>query len=314
MKKKKSIGKIIFAIFAVLAILACLTLILYPMISNINAERNASKVEIEYKKEIEKTDTSELDEQRRLAIEYNTLLAGIITDSDAFGEDYLSILKDDYNKLLNVSDNGLMAYLEVPSIKVKLPIYHGNTDDEAEDVGHLEVGSVHLFGTSLPVGGNNTHTAISAHTGLSSNRLFTDLEKVKIGDVFYIDVLGERLAYQTVEINVVEPWDTSLLRVYKGHDYATLITCTPYGVNSHRLLVRGERIPYEEAKEIEKTQDTISVIESPWYQNWIKGMLIGLIPLALFLLLLVGRKLGKGQAKKHEKSGEATEKEKADKP
>ena len=309
MKKKKKAGKVIFIIFALLVGLASLGFLLYPVISNIYSDQMLSKVAVNYKKEMSHVDASEFDEARRAAEEYNTLLAGIIKDSDkeAFGDDYLSILENDYNKLLNLTGNGIMGYVEVPIIKVNLPIYHQDTENETGDTQALERGSVHLFGTSLPVGGNNTHTAISAHTGMSTNRLFTDLEAVQIGDVFYLHVLNETLAYQVVEINVVEPWDTSLLRVYKGHDYATLITCTPYGVNSHRLLVRGERIPYEEAKEIEEVQEDRKV-ESPWQQNYMRGILYGLLGVFIFIIILVLFRLGLRKSKKNEKNKKSSTK------
>lgn len=301
MKKKKKAGKIIFVIFALLAGLASLGFLLYPVISNIFSDQMASKVVVDYKNEMSHVEGSKFTEARQAAEEYNVLLAGILKDSDkeAFGEDYLSVLENDYNKLINLTGDGMMGYVEVPIIHVNLPIYHGNTGDEVTDVSDLERGSVHLFGTSLPVGGDNTHTAISAHTGLSTNRLFTDLEAVKVGDVFYLHVLNETLAYQVVDIFVVEPWDTSLLRVYKGHDYATLVTCTPYGVNSHRLLVRGERIPYEEAKEIEEVQEDRAV-ESPWQQNYLKGILYGLLGVVIFIIILVMIRMGLRKSKKNE--------------
>lgn len=153
---------------------------------------------------------------------------------------------ENYNSQLDIAGNGIIGYVIIPKIQVNLPIYHG-TDAEVLDRG---VG--HLLGSSLPVGGKNTHTILSGHSGMASQKMFTDLEQLVPGDVFYLNVLGETMAYQVTEINTVLPYETDLLGIVPGEDLCTLVTCTPYGINTHRLLVRGSRIPYEEAAVMEE--------------------------------------------------------------
>ena len=172
-----------------------------------------------------------------------------------------------------------MGYVEIPKIQVNLPIYHG-TDAEVLDRG---VG--HLLGSSLPVGGKNTHTILSGHSGMASQKMFTDLEQLSPGDIFYLNVLKETLAYQVTEINTVLPYETDLLGIVPGEDLCTLVTCTPYGINTHRLLVRGSRIPYEEALTLEEESVAAEAVESTWEQNYAKGIIIGIV-IALLLILL----------------------------
>jgi len=175
--------------------------------------------------------------------------------------------------------------VEIPTIQVTLPIYHG-TDDAT-----LEKGVGHLLGSSLPVGGESTHTVLTAHSGMASQRMFSDLDLLKTGDVFYLDVLGERMAYQVDQIKTVLPYDTTYLGIVNGEDHATLVTCTPFGVNTHRLLVRGVRIPYEEAEEIVEETTPEELPESTWEQEYMNGIyiaigivvLVGLIALTVWL-------------------------------
>ena len=185
-----------------------------------------------------------------------------------------------------------MGYVEIPKISVNLPIYHGTENDS------LERGIGHLLGSSLPVGGESTHSILSGHSGMASQKMFTDLEQLIIGDVFYLHVLDETLAYQVVEINTVLPYDTSLLGIAPGEDLCTLVTCTPYGVNTHRLLVRGSRIPYEEAAALAE-ENIEQAPRSSWEQKYLQGILWGVIAtLALGLVIFSGvhiyRKFGKG--------------------
>ena len=165
---------------------------------------------------------------------------------DVFGSDDTQIEDTDYWKALNVAEDGVMGYLSIPKINVRLAIYHGT----AEDV--LQTGIGHMNGTSLPIGGESTHSVLAAHRGLPAARLFTDIDQMQQGDMFYIHVLDETLAYQVDQILTVLPSDTDALQIEKGKDYVTLVTCTPYAVNTHRLLVRGTRIPYEEAQKIDE--------------------------------------------------------------
>ena len=310
-KKKKSVWKIIRNFFLILICLAIFIgsvgVLLYPMISNMYSDQMQSQVRTAYEKKLAEIDESEFVEAKRLADEYNAVLAGVTTE--AFSEEYLESLRSDYNKLLNLTGDGLMGYVEVPIINVYLPVYHGNTGNEVDDAAALEQGVVHLFGTSPPVGGKNTHAAMSAHTGMANNKLFTDLEALKEGDVFYLHVLNETLAYEVCNIAVVEPYDTSLLGVYKGQDYVTLITCTPYGVNSHRLLVRGTRIPYEEAKKVEVVQHETREVTSQWNKQYMKGILygLGLVVSVLLILILVHFLSKKMKEKMKEEEAKETE-------
>ena len=176
---------------------------------------------------------------------------------------------EDYNSQLNIGADGIMGYVEIPKISVNLPIYHGTGNDS------LDRGVGHLLGSSLPVGGKDTHCILTGHSGLASQKMFTDLEQLKLADVFYLNVLGEILAYQVEEINTVLPHDTSLLGITSGEDYCTLVTCTPYGVNTHRLLVRGTRIPYEEAEVLVEEVLQEEPPKSSWEQKYLQGLLIG---------------------------------------
>ena len=176
-----------------------------------------------------------------------------------------------YEAILNPLGNGLMGQVEIPCIDITLPIYH-YTDEEV-----LQKGAGHLPGSSVPVGGAGSHAVISAHRGLPSAKMFTDLDRVKIGNVFYIHVLGDTLAYEVDQILTVEPSDTEALSVQEGEDYCTLLTCTPYAVNSHRLLVRGHRIPYEE----ETYQAETKVVAAPQTSSVVMRALCVLAGLAI---------------------------------
>lgn len=218
-----------------------------------------------------------MQEAKQRAIAYN--LAITPGTADAYSEEALVSAAEDYDSQLDIAGNGIMGYVGIPKIQVNLPIYHG-TDAEVLDRG---VG--HLLGSSLPVGGKNTHTILSGHSGMASQKMFTDLEQLSPGDIFYLNVLNETLAYQVTEINTVLPYETDLLGIVPGEDLCTLVTCTPYGVNTHRLLVRGYRIPYEEALTLEEESVAVEAVESTWEQNYAKGIIIGIV-IALLLILL----------------------------
>jgi sortase A len=174
--------------------------------------------------------------------------------------------RKNYNELLDIGGLGIMGYIEVPSIGVALPIYHG-TDESL-----LQVAIGHLEWTSLPVGGEGSHCVVSGHRGLPSARLFTDLDKMVVGDLFMMRVLDEVLTYEVDQILIVEPHETDALRIMEGEDFCTLVTCTPYGVNSHRLLVRGARIDYETA---EKLTSNIEQTDSTWSNEYFNAILLG---------------------------------------
>lgn len=260
---------------SILVFLTALGITLYPIISNYVNQKYASKIYTEYEEMIQNVDDTSLKDARRLAEQYNNALAPV----SAYEQESLSEASQNYDTLLNMGGNGIMGYVEIPSIQVNLPIYHG-TDSET-----LERGIGHLLGSSLPIGGANTHSVLSGHSGLAGQKMFTDLLQVKEGDVFYLHVLGETLAYQVVSLNTVLPYDTSLLGITPDADLCTLITCTPLAVNTHRLLVTGERIPYESAQEIQaEMQQETTKVESAWEQEYLHGLYIAL---AIVLLLMI---------------------------
>ena len=201
--------------------------------SNLWNQAHQSRAIATYSKQVEKLDDSENKKMLKAARKYNKSLLK--------KSDHWKLSKKDkkkYESLLDVSGTGIMGYIEVPKIDCSLPIYHGT------DEGALQIAIGHLEGSSLPVGGKNTHCVLSGHRGLPSARLFTDLDQMEEGDLFYLHVLGQTLAYKVDQIKVVLPEDTDDIQIVEGKDYVTLLTCTPYGINSHRLLVRGERTDY----------------------------------------------------------------------
>ncbi len=262
MKKK------IITICAAVLFLMALGLTLYPLLSNYVNQKYASEIQTAYQELIQQTDDSVLQEAKQRAVVYNlTITPGT---ADAYSEEALLTAAEDYDNQLDIAGNGIMGYVEIPKIQVNLPIYHG-TDAEVLDRG---VG--HLLGSSLPVGGENTHTILSGHSGMASQKMFTDLEQLVPGDVFYLNVLGETLAYQITEINTVLPYETDLLGIVPGEDLCTLVTCTPYGVNTHRLLVRGSQIPYEEAAVLEEENVATEPAASNWEAKYVQGILWGI--------------------------------------
>ena len=273
--------KIILILTAVVSLLLALGIALYPMISSIYNEQHQSKIHTEFLQQVENTDDSKLQEALQNARAYNAALSGVVSD-DAFSKDSLQGASEEYQSLLNVTGRGIMGYVSVPKINVTLPIYHGT------DSGTLERGIGHLLGTSLPVGGNSTHSVLTAHSGMASQRMFSDLPQLKEGDVFYLEVLNEKYAYQVDQIKTVLPHDTTYLGIETEQDLCTLVTCTPFGVNTHRLLVRGRRIPYEEAEVIIQQQEQTEVkTGSTWQNEYIKGIAIGLGIVLFFLIIFL---------------------------
>ena len=255
-------------------VLAGLIIAAYPFISNYLYERRQQDIITSYETQ-QKTDT-ETNEELENVKEYNkSLAAANVTVTDPFDPEGLSGFgRREYETLLNVNEEGMMGYLEIPVIDVRLGIYHGT----GENV--LKNGVGHLKNTSLPIGGEGTHAVLSAHAGLPEKKLFTDLELMKEGDIVYIHVFGETQAYETDRITVIEPHNTEDLKIQEGKDYVTLVTCTPYGINSHRLLVRGKRIPFVEKetdKEIEKRKG------SQWMRQYLYGAAAGIFIIFLFV-------------------------------
>lgn len=224
-----------------------LSILLYPTISNLWNKHRAEQLMTSYEQRVERVDKDKQKELYAAAVAYNQSL------KDAKVPDAFSVrdgVKDKtYEDLLNPEKDGMMGVVEIPLIDVKLPIYHYTTEEV------LNKGAGHLFGSSLPVGGESTHAVISAHRGLPSAKLFTDLNLLKKPDHFYLHVLDQTLAYEIDEISVVEPDETESLAVTPGEDQVTLLTCTPYAVNTQRLLVRGHRIAYDEQKYQEEAKE-----------------------------------------------------------
>lgn len=237
-------------------------LMLYPLVGELLSEKYHSDIETAYTAAIEDTDKTELTAQRQAAEQYNAMLSGAATITEGGA----SAPPLAYVEQLAVG--GVMAYVDIPKINVYLPVQHGTDADTLENsVGHV-------VGTSLPVGGESTHAVLSAHSGMASSKLFSDIDQLAAGDVFYIHVLGDTLAYKVDAVHTVLPTDTSRLQIEDGKDYVTLVTCTPFGINTHRLLVRGHRVPYtpEQETEVAETQE----VTSSWTRHYLTGLTIGL--------------------------------------
>ncbi|MDR1017477.1 MAG: class C sortase [Lachnospiraceae bacterium] len=230
--------KIILNLIAVLVLIFGISLFSYPYLSDLYSKYHQGKAIKEQNKEYDKLEDEEIKALFKKAEEYNETLLGQAELIDPFDPSIKNTKSYPYDNLLNISGNGLMGTVEIPSIGVNLPIYHGTSTDV------LNKGAGHLQQTSLPVGGVNTHSVISAHTGSNIAKFFDNLRKVKEGEVFLIKVANRTMAYKINQIKIIKPSDTSDLHIMDGKDYVTLVTCTPYGVNSHRLLVRGERTEY----------------------------------------------------------------------
>ena len=245
-----------FVLFAVAGVLLA-----YPLVSTIINSKYHSDIETTYTAVIADTDDTELTAQREAAEQYNAMLSGAtITEGGASASPLA------YAQQLTVG--GVMAYVDIPKIGVYLPVQHGT------DADTLERAVGHVVGTSLPVGGSSTHAVLSAHSGMASSKLFSDIDQLAVSDTFYIHVLGEVLAYKVDAINTVLPTDTSLLQIEDGKDQVTLVTCTPFGVNTHRLLVRGHRVPYVPEQEAPAAAE--KPVASSWTQHYLTGLGVGL--------------------------------------
>lgn len=252
-------------------------LVLYPTVSDfINSLKYQSLVK-HYNNDVEEINVDEYENILEEAQNYNEQLFKRKTTIVTIDENE----KTNYSELLNINDTSIMGYIEIPKIKLAVPIYHG-TSAEA-----LQIGVGHMEESSLPIGGINTHSAISGHSGLPSAKLFTDIGKLEIGDTFYIKVLKEVLTYEVDNIATVEPDELDLLEIEEGKDYVTLITCTPYGINTHRLLVRGHRV---ETIYNENNKSVIDEIEdSKFYVLIIIGIIMVLLIILITIKLLKNR-------------------------
>lgn len=266
MKKGRFTTALLFLIF-----FAGLSLLLYPSVSDFWNSMHQSRAITYYAEKAADISQEEYGLYIQAAKEYNE---HILTRSNMF------TLSDDekaeYEGLLNISGNGVIGYIEIPTIDVTLPIYHGTSDNV------LQVAVGHLEWTSLPVGGNSTHCVLSGHRGLPSAKLFTHLDKLVVGDTFMIRVLDEILTYEVDQILIVEPQDIEALKIVDGEDYCTLLTCTPYGINTHRLLVRGHRIENaEQAIAVHITAEAMQI------EPMLVASVISVVVLFLMLLLVL---------------------------
>ena len=276
MKKKK--GKFI-SILLVLLLLVGLSLLLYPFVSNYWNSLHQTRAIAAYAEAVAKLDKDQYTEILSAAQAYNASLLGRDNTQPLDGD-----RKEEYERLLDVSGLGIMGYIEIPCIDCSLPIYHG------ADESVLQVAVGHMEWSSLPVGGESTHCVLSGHRGLPSAKLFTNLDKLQPGDTFILRVLDETLTYEVDQILIVEPQETGSLRIEEGKDYCTLVTCTPYGINTHRLLVRGHRVDnIEEANTVRVTADAIQI------EPLIVAPIVA-IPISLLLLFSL---LPKQSKKKH---------------
>ena len=275
-------------VIPILIVIAGYLLLAYPFLSNYLFEKSAGSTVESYQ---EKTDMMDqkikekvLDEARG----YNeNLLRSSIQLTDPFKTKKINGETVFYNNILNVDRSEIMGYVKIPCISVDLPIYHGTSAEV------LERGIGHLAASSFPIGGESTHAVLTGHTGLSSAKLFTDLTEMKKGDLFFIHVLDKKLAYRVDRITVVKPDDTRNLQIIDGEDHVTLLTCTPYGVNDHRLLVRGKRTRYHEKEEQTKERPH----HSQWMEVYKQAILIGL----LIVFSLVGSRKMYGRIKGRKK-------------
>lgn len=272
--KKKAGNLVICIIF-----LAGLSLLLYPFVANQWNNYRQKQLISGYEQVVSEKEAAEgidYDAERKKAEDYNeALLPCVLPDSFALAES--SGVDPVYMNTLNIAGDEMMGSVEIPKINIKIPIYHTTEEDV------LNKGAGHLEGSSLPVGGANTHAVISAHRGLPSASLFTDLDQMKVGDHFLLHVLDETLCYEVDKISVVKPEDTSALAVEDGQDLVTLLTCTPYGVNTERLLVRGHIVPYVE-EEVKEEKTVLS--GSSLHTNYLLWVFVGLSVTALFIFVL----------------------------
>ena len=279
MKKNRS------TIILILIFLVGLSVMLYPTVSDYINQKNQSRAVASYSEEVENLSDVDYQAYFDAADDYNRRLA---ETPDAF---YRPEEVSGYTDTLDVSGTGIMGYITISKIGVELPVYHGTSD------GVLQVAAGHLEGSSLPVGGAGTHAVISAHRGLPSAKLFTNLDELEVGDTFTITVLDRVLTYEVDQISIVLPTETDNLKVVDGKDYVTLMTCTPYGINSHRLLVRGRRIETpDKLKHIRVTADAVKIepiITAPI-------MALPLLLVLLLWLLFSNRKRKSTRGEKHE--------------
>lgn len=253
--------KRIYLMIIIIITLIAIGVLLYPSISNYINNKYAVSTITKYEKDIENTEKEEINKLMKKAIMYNSDIARGIISKSKFENGYM------------------LGYVDIPKINIKLPIYEGTSDEV------LKKGVGVIDGTSIPIGGENTHSVLSAHTGLTTQKLFTDIDQLKEGDFFYINIFGERLAYKVDEINIVKPNDTSKINISPNKDYVTLLTCYPYGINTERLLVRGERV-FQKDDNFNKAESLVNDNNSK-YTNKELIFIVGVLTLFLILIIIV---------------------------
>ena len=250
------------------------------IVNSINEHHNSSVIST-YEKKVQNMEQSNIEQLIASARKYNESLVKtdvVITDPFDPDNEHRFLLKE-YESMLNIG-NDILCYVEIPCINVYLPVYHGTSDDV------LQKGAGHIERTSIPIGGESTHSVIAAHSGLNTAKMFTDLEKMDYGDIFYIHYLGKNICYKVDKITVVDPDDTSQLYIEKGKDYVTLLTCTPYGINDHRLCVRGVRT------EIKSTNnETVRKKQSRWLMEYKKALSIGITLMVIIIIFLTIKRM-----------------------
>ena len=281
-KKKRRLAPVLFG----LLFLVGFGILAYPTISNQWNTYRQNQLISNYEDNLQSLDATDFTDEWQKAEAFNQTITDNDLYGDVFGEDDGDLKNTDYWKVLNVEDNGVMGYLSIPKINIKLAIYHGTGDDV------LQTGVGHLNGTKLPIGGESTHCVVAAHRGLPSAKLFTDIDQLRNGDKFYIHVLDQVLAYEVDQILPMVDKDdhetlANALKIEEGKDQVTLFTCTPYGVNSHRLLVRGTRVAYngEEDKEATISESMVESIKNYYMIYTILGLAVTLLVILLLRYL-----------------------------
>lgn len=299
-RMKRKISGILFGLLFLIGF----GILAYPTVSNQWNTYRQSRLISNYEQAVSDMQPEDYTKEWEAAREFDSTLVQNNIYGDVFGSDDVDMKDTDYWKVLNVAGDGVMGYLSIPKINIKLAIYHGT----AEDV--LQTGIGHMNGTSLPIGGESTHSVLAAHRGLPAARLFTDIDQLKQGDMFYIHVLDETMAYQVDQIlDMVDKDDhetlEEALQIQEGEDQVTLFTCTPYGVNSHRLLVRGTRVPYNGEEEVESTpvDSMLRAIQNYYMLYLILGLAVTLLVI-LIMKFLFDRKNKKRSGKTDDMSKE----------
>ena len=287
--------KVITISLAALFFLLALGLTIYPVFSSRYNEAHQSQIHTEYQEAVNALPNTAIPEARAKAQAYNDELWSSIARYGSYSKNSVTSAMEEYVGLLDLTGTGTMGYVHIPKLAVSLPIYHG-TEEET-----LDRGIGHLIGSSLPIGGSSTHAILTGHSGLASQKMFSDLDKLEIGDTFYLEVLNEILAYEVDQINTVLPHDTTYLGLEEGKDLCTLVTCTPFGVNTHRLLIRGHRIAYtpeDEESPTTEPAETSEPVDSTWEQEYEKGVYFAIgVVVVICLILFLGWLMQRGESR-----------------